>query len=89
MNRENREFKKLKNGIKKNQDTLEKITQILEQKTLCVGDCGNDNVSLYYCGNCNKAHAVCKRHFENRQKTKQCLVCGEHGIKRRWTIPLQ
>ena len=88
MSKENKKYKKLVDGIEKNGKIIEKLTYILDRKQVCVGQCGSTNISLYFCSHCAKTHPVCKRHFENRQRSKICLVCETKGIKRRWTMPV-
>ena len=88
MTRENKKFKKIIEGIKKNGKNIEKLTQIILRKQVCVGGCESTNVTLYFCSNCDASHPVCKHHFQSRRKSKICLVCETKGITRRWTMPV-
>ena len=85
MNNDKRKFKKLIDAIEKNGKLIEKI---INDQTVCVGDCKETNVKLYFCSHCDKSYPVCRRHFKTRQRSKICLVCETKGITRRWTIPL-
>ena len=85
MSNDKRKFKKIIDGIEKNGKLIEKLTH---QKPVCVGDCRETNVNLYFCSVCDKSYPVCRRHFKTRQRSKICLVCETKGITRRWTIPL-
>ena len=88
MSNDKRKFKKIIDGIEKNGKLIEKLTLLNDQKPVCVGDCRETNVNLYFCSRCNKSYSVCRRHFQTRQRSKICLVCETKGITRRWTIPL-
>jgi len=83
-----RKFKKIIKEIEKNGKLIEQLTFVNNQKLVCVGDCKETNVNLYYCSHCDKSHPVCRRHFKTRQQSKICLVCETKGITRRWTMPV-
>ena len=85
MSNDKRKFKEIIDGLEKNGKLIEKLTR---REPVCVGDCKETNVHLYFCSVCDKSYPVCRRHFKTRQRSKICLVCETKGITRRWTMPV-
>ena len=88
MSNDKRKFKKIIDGIEKNEKLIEKLTLLHDKEPVCVGGCENTNLNLYFCSYCDKSYPVCKRHFKTRQRSKICLICERKGIQRRWTMPV-
>ena len=76
-------FQKLKRKIQENENAIQQL-QSRSERT-CVS-CNSKNTMLIYCTSCGSI-PICKQHFRNRPRTRQCPLCGQPSLTRRWAIP--
>ena len=76
-------YRKLKKKIGNNQMAIQ---QLQSRKLTCIS-CASTQINLIYCTSCGSI-PICKLHFRNRARTKQCPKCGHATLTRRWSIPV-
>ena len=77
-------MKKLQSQIEQNQNAIQ---HLLSRATLNCVSCSSNQIKLIFCSSCGSI-PICKLHFRNRPRTRQCPKCGQPSLSRRWSMPV-
>ena len=84
----NQKSEKMKEKYQKLKEKYQWAIQELQSRRMICINCNSSQVNLSYCTSCGSI-PICKLHFRNRARTKQCPKCGNSSLTRRWSMPVQ